>query len=84
MLFFDEVAGGLTESEVEKMLAIVRTIKQQGISIVWIEHVLQTMREGTDRILCLAEGRVVKSGVFEEVIGSKEILECYLGADEEC
>ncbi len=84
VLFFDEVSGGLTETEVEKMLAIVRMIKQGGVSIVWIEHVLQTMREGTDRILCLAEGRVVKSGVFEEVIGSKEILECYMGADEEC
>ena len=84
VLFLDEVAAGLTETEVEKLLAIVRMIKQQGVSIVWIEHVLQTMREGTDRILCLAEGRVVKSGVFEEVIGSKELLECYLGADEEC
>jgi branched-chain amino acid transport system ATP-binding protein len=82
VLFLDEVAAGLTETEVDKLLAIVRLIKQQGVSIVWIEHVLQTMREGTDRILCLADGRVVKSGVFEEVIGSKELLECYMGADE--
>ena len=84
VLLLDEVAAGLTETEVEKLLAIVGVIKQQGISIVWIEHVLQTMREGTDRILCLAEGRVIKTGVFEEVMGSKEILECYMGADEEC
>ncbi len=66
VLFLDEVAAGLTETEVEKLLAIVGVIKQQGVSIVWIEHVLQTMREGTDRIICLAEGRVVKSGVFEK------------------
>jgi branched-chain amino acid transport system ATP-binding protein len=66
------------------MLAIVRMIKDQNISIVWIEHVLQTMREGTDRILCLAEGKVVKCGLPEEVMSSKEVSECYLGADEEC
>jgi branched-chain amino acid transport system ATP-binding protein len=84
VLFFDEVAGGLTEKEVDKMLAIVRMIKDQNISIVWIEHVLQTMREGTDRILCLAEGKVVKCGLPEEVMSSKEVSECYLGADEEC
>ena len=84
VLFFDEVAGGLTEKEVDKMLAIVRMIKDQNISIVWIEHVLQTMREGTDRILCLAEGKVVKCGLPEEVMSSKEVSEWYLGADEEC
>jgi branched-chain amino acid transport system ATP-binding protein len=84
LLLFDEVAGGLTETEVEKMLAIVRMIKNQGISIVWIEHVLQTMLEGTDKILCLAEGKVVLCGLPEAVMNSKEVSECYLGADEEC
>ena len=83
VLLFDEVAGGLTESEVADILRVVKSIKEQGISIVWIEHVLKTMREGTDRVLCLAEGRNVICGLPEEVMTSKEVHDTYLGADEE-
>jgi branched-chain amino acid transport system ATP-binding protein len=83
ILFFDEVAGGLTESEVVKILEIVREIKARGISIIWIEHVLQTMREGTDRILCLAEGRDIICGLPQDVMNSKEVAELYLGAEED-
>lgn len=82
VLLFDEVAGGLTESEVANILNLVKVVKGQGISIIWIEHVLKTMREGTDRILCLAEGRDVISGHPDEVMRSKEVHDVYLGADE--
>lgn len=82
VLLFDEVAGGLTESEVGDILSIVRKIKDQGISVVWIEHVLKTMREGTDRVLCLAEGRNVICGCTEEVMCSKEVHDVYLGVED--
>jgi len=82
-LLFDEVAGGLTESEVSDILGMVRMVKEQGISVIWIEHVLKTMREGTDRVLCIAEGRNVICGIPEEVMRSKEVHDVYLGADEE-
>ncbi|KUO65294.1 MAG: hypothetical protein APF84_13525 [Gracilibacter sp. BRH_c7a] len=83
VLMFDEVAGGLTESEIAKILEIVRMIKKQGISIVWIEHVLHTMLEGTDRVMCLAEGRDVICGCPVDVMRSKEVSDVYLGAEEE-
>ena len=83
LLLLDEVAGGLTESEVGELLDIVRMIKGQGISIVWIEHVLKTMLEGTDRILCLAQGTNVICDYPAAVMGSKEVHDLYLGADEE-
>ena len=83
VLLFDEVAGGLTESEVSDILEMVRMVKEQGISVIWIEHVLKTMREGTDRVLCIAEGRNVICGIPEEVMRSKEVHDVYLGAEEE-
>jgi len=83
LLLIDEVAGGLTESEVSKILEIVRDAKAHGVSIVWIEHVLQTMLEGTDRTLCLAEGRNVICGCPHEVMDSPEVKAVYLGADED-
>lgn len=79
---FDEVAGGLTESEVGDILGIVRKVKNQGISVVWIEHVLKTMREGTDRVLCIAEGRNVICGCTEEVMCSREVHDVYLGVED--
>jgi len=83
LLLLDEVAGGLTESEVVKILEIVKMVKEQGVSIVWIEHVIRTMLEGTDRVMCLAEGRDVICGCPVDVMGSKEVSDVYLGADEE-
>jgi len=81
LLLLDEVAGGLTESELVDVLEIVRNVKEAGVSVIWIEHVLQTMLEGTDRVLLLAEGRDVISGLPRDVMNSKEVEEIYLGID---
>jgi len=82
ILLLDEVAAGLTEVEVENVLFIVKKIKELGVSVIWIEHILKTMLEGTDRILCLAQGRDVICGCPQEVMHSKTVQEVYLGTDE--
>jgi len=82
LLLLDEVAGGLTESELTDVLEIVQNIKAAGISVIWIEHVLQTMVDGTDRVLLLAEGRDIIHGLPQEIMDSKEVEEIYLGTDE--
>jgi branched-chain amino acid transport system ATP-binding protein len=83
LLLIDEAAGGLTESEVASILEIVRAAKAHGVSVVWIEHVLQTMVEGTDRTLCIAEGRNVICGHPREVMNSPEVHAVYLGTEED-
>jgi len=83
LILLDEIAGGLTEKESEEVLGIVRRIWKQGVTIVWIEHILMMMTEGADRLLVLSEGRWLKCGDPKEVMGSAEVLECYLGAEEE-
>lgn len=82
LILIDEVAGGLTEKEVEQLLGIVKEIQQQGITIIWIEHIMMMMSEGADRILCIAEGKRMQCGDPSEVMCSKEVLECYLGEEE--
>lgn len=79
ILLFDEVAGGLTESEIEDILKIVKELKKEGYSIVWIEHVIQTMLHGTDRVLLLADGRDIICGKPSEVMASEEVEKVYLG-----
>ena len=83
LILIDEVAGGLTEKEVEALLVIVKDIQKQGITIIWIEHIMMMMSEGADRVLVIAEGKRLQCGNPNEVMCSKEVLECYLG-EEEC
>ena len=82
LLLIDEVAGGLTESEVTQILRIVKAVKGQGVSIIWIEHIIETMMRGTDRVMCLAGGQSVICGAPAEVMGSREVHDVYLGVDE--
>jgi branched-chain amino acid transport system ATP-binding protein len=83
LLLIDEAAGGLTESEVVNILEIVSQAKRQGVTIVWIEHVLQTMLKGTDRTLCIAEGRNIICGPPREVMNSPEVHNVYLGTEDD-
>jgi len=83
LLLLDEVAGGLTTSEVAEILEIVREVRGRGISIIWIEHVMQTMLEGTDRVMLLADGRDILCAPPAEVMRSKQVNEVYLGAEDD-
>ena len=83
ILLLDEVGGGLTESEVESIIALVKKIKANGIAIIWIEHIIKTMLEGTDRVLLLAGGVDVICGKPLEVMNSKEVSEVYMGGAEQ-
>ena len=82
LVLLDEIAGGLTEAETDQVLGIVKNIQKQGVTIIWIEHVLVTMTEGVDRLLVISEGRWLKSGDPHEVMRSKEVRESYMGVDE--
>jgi branched-chain amino acid transport system ATP-binding protein len=79
LLLIDEVAAGLTESEVSEFIELVRRIRNMGTTIVWIEHVIRTMLTATDRLMALAGGRVLAIGVPREVIDAPEVKRVYLG-----
>ena len=82
LLLLDEVAAGLTEVEVKAVLQIVEKIKNIGVTIIWIEHIIKTMLEGTDRLLCLAAGKNLLCGDPKEVMASKLVGEVYLGVED--
>jgi branched-chain amino acid transport system ATP-binding protein len=83
LILLDEIAGGLTEKEAEEVLETVKKIWEKGITIVWIEHILMMMSEGVDRLLVISAGSWLHCGDPKEVMNSEEVLECYLGAEEE-
>jgi branched-chain amino acid transport system ATP-binding protein len=81
VLLLDEVAGGLTEPEVNELVATVKELRAQGIAIVWIEHIVHALLSVVDRMLALAEGRNLIEGEPREVMASPALRDVYLGRE---
>lgn len=79
ILLVDEVAAGLTDAEVDDFIGLIRKVKNAGITVVWIEHVMKTMLAATDRLIAVAGGKIIASGLPKEVIQSREVRRVYLG-----
>ena len=82
LLLLDEVAAGLTEAEVEDITSLVLGLRESNLTIIWVEHILEVMKNSTDRLMCMAEGRNVICGAPKEVIDSDIVQEIYLGGKE--
>ncbi|MGA8692497.1 MAG: ABC transporter ATP-binding protein [Xanthobacteraceae bacterium] len=81
VLLLDEVAGGLTEHECQALIALIREIRQGGVSIVWIEHVVHALLASIDRLLVLHNGAFIADGEPQAVIRSPQVAEIYMGIE---
>ena len=81
LLLLDEVAGGLTDPEVTVLVEIVRGINAEGITVIWIEHVVRALTSLVDRMLCLYGGQFVGDGDPASVLANPKVREIYLGSD---
>ena len=79
VLLLDEIAGGLTDMEVNELTTIIRGLRDEGIAVLWIEHVVRALLSTVDRLLCLAGGVVVADGEPQTVLASDEVRAVYLG-----
>lgn len=79
VLLLDEIAGGLTDMEVIELTTIIRGLREDGIAVVWIEHVVRALLSTVDRLLCLAGGVVVADGEPQKVLSSDAVRAVYLG-----
>jgi branched-chain amino acid transport system ATP-binding protein len=81
VLLLDEVAGGLTEHECVALVALIKDVRASGVSIVWIEHVVNALTAVIDRLVVLHGGRFIIDGEPRVVIRSPEAAEIYMGID---
>ena len=79
VLLLDEIAGGLTEAEVEALIGTVRQLRVEGISIIWIEHIVHALLAVVDRICAINFGAMLCQGDPQEVMCSEEVQACYMG-----
>ncbi|MBC9735179.1 ABC transporter ATP-binding protein [Nocardioides marmotae] len=80
LVLLDEIAGGLTEAELPALMDVVRRLREAGLGVVWIEHIVHALLEVVDRLMCLAMGEVVAIGDPHEVMRSPAVVEVYLGS----
>jgi len=81
LLLLDEIAGGLTDHEAQALVETIRAIRVQGVSIIWIEHVVHALVEVVDRLIVINFGKLLKEGAPADVIASREVREVYMGIE---
>ena len=81
LLLLDEIAGGLTEGECLELVATIREIRQTGVAILWIEHVVHALLAVIDRLVVLNFGRKIAEGAPREVMQLPEVHQIYIGIE---
>jgi branched-chain amino acid transport system ATP-binding protein len=79
LLLLDEVLAGLNPSEIRDMIPVVRAIRDRGVTIFIVEHVMQAVMSLCDRVHVLAQGRLIAAGTPGEVARDPAVVEAYLG-----
>lgn len=82
MLMLDEPAGGLNTEDQDSLVRLLSGLRDEGLTLVVIEHVLSLLRLLAGRMMVMSAGKVLIEGAPEEVLSSPEVLEAYLGKSE--
>jgi len=79
LLIFDEVMAGLNPAELAQAMELIRKIREKGMTIFMIEHVMKAIMNICDRIIVLHHGSKIAEGAPEEIATSQTVIEVYLG-----
>jgi len=81
VLLLDEVMAGLNPTEVDALIALLKEVNRQGISILLIEHVMRGVMALSQRVIVINYGVKIAEGEPEKVVKDKEVIEAYLGKE---
>jgi ABC-type branched-chain amino acid transport systems, ATPase component len=79
LLMLDEAMAGLTPVELRGMMALIRKIRENGVTLIIVEHVMEAVMELSDRVVVINLGRKIVEGVPAEVVRNPEVIQAYLG-----
>jgi branched-chain amino acid transport system ATP-binding protein len=79
LLLFDEVMAGLRPAEVDEMVQIIKNLRDQGITIFIIEHIMRAIMALSDRIVVIHFGKKIAEGSPQEVASDENVIKAYLG-----
>jgi len=81
ILLLDELMAGLNQTEIAEAMELVRKIREKGVTVVMIEHVMKAIMNVCDRIIVLNYGKKIAEGTPQEIANSKTVVEVYLGEE---
>jgi branched-chain amino acid transport system ATP-binding protein len=81
LLLLDEIAGGLTDDETLLLTDTINSLRREGVSIIWIEHVVRALLRVVDRLVVIDLGALLQAGEPQAVMASREVREVYMGMD---
>lgn len=81
VLLLDEIAGGLTEHECQQLIETIKHVRNTGVSIIWIEHIVHALLAVVDRLIVVDFGKIVADGKPTDVMSSQLIQDIYMGPD---
>jgi branched-chain amino acid transport system ATP-binding protein len=82
LLLLDEIAGGLTEEECSALVELILGIREEGRTIVWVEHVITALRRASTRIAVVYGGKILRIGAPSDVLASADVRSVYLGEED--
>lgn len=79
LLLLDEVMAGLNPQEILDIIAIIRQIRDSGVTILLIEHVMHAVMSLSEHIHVLSYGKIIAEGAPRDIVNNREVVEAYLG-----
>ncbi|HEV2036095.1 MAG TPA: ABC transporter ATP-binding protein [Candidatus Dormibacteraeota bacterium] len=80
VLLLDEIGGGLTDAEAAALVATVASLRDRGIAVLWIEHIVHVLMQVVTRLVCMDEGHIIAEGAPEAVVSQAAVIDAYLGS----
>jgi branched-chain amino acid transport system ATP-binding protein len=79
VLLLDEVCAGLNPAEIHRAVQLIKNLREQGLTIFWIEHIMRAIMTVADRIIVLHHGEKIAEGTPREIANDSKVIDAYLG-----
>jgi len=79
LLMLDEAMAGLTPVELKGMIALLRKVRESGVTLIIVEHVMEAVMELSDRVVVINSGRNIVEGAPADIVRNPEVIQAYLG-----